>query len=338
MPAKGKSIVKLDSNEVIEYYNSHSKKFTCKHFGASWNRILKILRDNSITLHTRSENLKLSIYEMSDGDIESYYNNRNKKFQETISNSDNFKTNRTDKIKATKEERYGEHYNSIIGFKGVQTKKERYGSADMFHCEKANKTKLELYNDINYNNREKCAQTKLENWGDSNYNNREKMKLTKLENWGDSSYVNPEKGVQTKRDKYEVWPGTGRTLYVYNNIEFDSLPELALYLYAIAHNEPIEREPIRLEYTFNNKLYCCYPDFKYKDELVEIKGPHLIDEFGCLINPFNKDDIYEGGRLRVKTDTLLSNNVRFILLEEYNYYVNWFNEHYDVNSFRKENN
>ena len=119
---------------------------------------------------------------MSDGDIESYYNNRNKKFQETISNSDNFKTNRTDKIKATKEERYGEHYNSIIGFKGVQTKKERYGSADMFHCEKANKTKLELYNDINYNNREKCAQTKLENWGDSNYNNREKMKLTKLEN------------------------------------------------------------------------------------------------------------------------------------------------------------
>ena len=43
------------------------------------------------------------------------------------------------------------------------------------------------------------------------------MKQTKLNNWGDSSYVNPEKGVQTKRDKYEVWPGAGRTLYVYNN-------------------------------------------------------------------------------------------------------------------------
>lgn len=338
MPAKGKSIVKLIPEEVISYYSNHSKTFTQKHFGASWPRIEKILIDNGIKLHTKGENQKLSIKEMSGGDTKTYYENKKKKFQNTISSSDNFKENRTNKIKATKKEKYGENYNSIINQKAADTRREKYGTADMFHSEKANQTKLEKYDDINYNNRKKCAETKLKNFGDPNYNNREKCAETKLNNWGNATYVNPQKMIATKREKYDIWPGAGKTIYYDNGVEFDSLPELALWRYAKDHNEEIVRTPIRFKYECCGKEHYCYPDFLYKGELIEIKGPHLINSEGILTNPYfiGEGRELEDERLRLKTETLLNNNVRFMLCDEYIYYVDWFNQHYDKNTFKIE--
>ena len=54
-----------------------------------------------------------------------------------------------------------------------------------------------------------------------------------------------------------------RKRYVYQEIYFDSSWELALYIYAIDHNEEIVREPLRFEYYYDNKVFYYYPDFLY---------------------------------------------------------------------------
>jgi hypothetical protein len=71
-----------------------------------------------------------------------------------------------------------------------------------------------------------------------------------------------------------------RKLYYYDNYYFDSLPELALYLYAKANNEEITRLPCKFSYKVEGKKYNYHPDFKYKGKLIEIKGDQFLAEDG----------------------------------------------------------
>jgi len=66
--------------------------------------------------------------------------------------------------------------------------------------------------------------------------------------------------------------------YYVENQYFDSLPELALYLYAKDHNENIIRLPIKFEYKFKNKKHYYFPDFEYKGELIELKNNYLYNK------------------------------------------------------------
>ena len=95
--------------------------------------------------------------------------------------------------------------------------------------------------------------------------------------------------------------------YIYENQTFDSSWELALWIYAEDHNELIEREPVCIEYEFEGKVHKYFPDFRYKGELLEIKGSQFFDQDGFLQNPFDHtlDPI-----LRVKQIEMTRNDVK----------------------------
>ena len=64
-----------------------------------------------------------------------------------------------------------------------------------------------------------------------------------------------------------------RAHYKYNNINFDSLPELCFYLEY--EDKGIERNSTKLKFTYLNKEHITIPDFKINNILYEIKGDHF---------------------------------------------------------------
>lgn len=71
--------------------------------------------------------------------------------------------------------------------------------------------------------------------------------------------------------------------YKYNNIIFDSSWELAVFIYCIDYNIPIERVPTIFEYiNSKGKKSYYFPDFMINNQIIEIKGPQFLDEKGNL--------------------------------------------------------
>ena len=141
---------------------------------------------------------------------------------------------------------------------------------------------------------------------------------------------NIEKSKQTFLRKYGM-EHSPKNIYFIDNNYFDSLPEVALYMYAKEHNEPIIREPCKLEYTYNNKKYYCYPDFLYNNTLIEIKGPQFVKADGTWQNPFNHklDDLSEA-----KHQCLLEHDVKILYANDYQIYIDWFQKMgYNKNNF-----
>ena len=175
---------------------------------------------------------------------------------------------------------------------------------------------------------------------------KEKIKKTCLEKYGAEYYsqsldyhnkVNYDsmvkKNKETQFNKYGCWYNqtlmaakTRNHFYSYDNEKFDSLPELALWVYAKDHNEEIEREPVRLEYKIDNKIYYYLPDFRYNGELIEIKGDHFFDNEGKLICPYgnNRDNIELNKKLLAKQKCMIDNNVKIFKKLEYQKYVDYY--------------
>ncbi len=107
----------------------------------------------------------------------------------------------------------------------------------------------------------------------------------------------------------------------YNGVYFDSIWELNVYKYCIKNNISIIREPISIEYIFNNKTLSAYPDFLIKNTLVEIKGNQFVKQDGTWINPYAKED---SGAMEAKHQALLKANVKI-----------WYEK--DVNDFLSRN-
>lgn len=101
--------------------------------------------------------------------------------------------------------------------------------------------------------------------------------------------------------------------YTCDNLLFDSFPELCIYLFAKENGWSIEREPIALQYTFNNTVHKYFPDFLINGELWEIKGKIYYDK---MLLP----DTIDSAKLQCIKD----NNVKLILEEDYLKYTNWF--------------
>ncbi len=102
---------------------------------------------------------------------------------------------------------------------------------------------------------------------------QKKIKETNLKKYG------VENQFQRSDFRYRAWKR-----YLYQGVSFDSSWELALWIYAKDHNEKIIREPIQYCYLVNGKKHYYTPDFLYKNKLIEIKGSHLIDKNGELID------------------------------------------------------
>ena len=140
-----------------------------------------------------------------------------------------------------------------------------------------------------------------------------------------------KKGKQTCMDKYGVsnWLLTTegikqrKSRYLYDNTKFDSSWELALYIYAIDHNEDIVREPVTLEYYVDNELHYYVPDFSYKGQLIEIKGDHLIKD-GKLNNVYKKSSYKDVAKQRCLDD----NNVKIFQRQDIQFALDYIKEKY----------
>lgn len=67
-----------------------------------------------------------------------------------------------------------------------------------------------------------------------------------------------------------------RKQYKYDNLYFNSSWELAVYIWHADNNIDIVREPCRFEYYIKGSKHYYYPDFKIKDQIIEIKPNYVL--------------------------------------------------------------
>ena len=204
-------------------------------------------------------------------------------------------------------------YKIICAYNIHKSKEEKF----MTDC----KGKEEKYGDPFYNNSKQISISYKNTYSKNGEDIIKKRKATKLEKYGDENYTGEGGFYHCKYDD--------------NDVSFDSLPELALWKYAIDHDEDIEREPVVLKFEFNGVSHTYKPDFKYNGELIEIKGDHMVNKDGILFDVWSNhknDDFY-----KAKYDCAIRNGVRFILSEGYNKFLDYFNSKYNKEDFiRKE--
>lgn len=120
-----------------------------------------------------------------------------------------------------------------------------------------------------------------------------------------------------------------RGYYKYDNVLFDSKPELAFYVYCKDAKLPIKRNTsFKLDFLFENKIIGYYPDFEINGEYFEIKGKQFLKEDGTWQNPFDhsQDELYEA-----KHQCALRNNVH--LIYNYDMYLQYMKEIYGSEFF-----
>lgn len=162
-------------------------------------------------------------------------------------------------------------------------------------------------------------------------------KQNSLKKWGvEYPTQNPEvyqKIENTFRERY----GSNHPnfCFEYDNQMFDSSWELVVWIYAQDHNESIKREPTTIEYEYEGVLHRYYPDFNYKGQLIEVKGPQFFEN-GKLINPFDRslDSLYE-----VKYKAALDGGVSFWHYEDVKPFLDYVEQTYTkdyINLFSKK--
>ena len=159
-----------------------------------------------------------------------------------------------------------------------------------------------------------------------------KTKQTNLEKYGVEYTFQVDKfrakSKKTWLKKYGV-AFAPRKLYHYKNLYFDSLPELALFLYAEANNETITRLPIEFSYVVEGKTYKYQPDFEYQGRLLELKGNQFLAADGTCHNPY--DHSFDS-RMEAKHQCALQHGVEIWYQEDYKFYLDWFSQ----NGYKKE--
>lgn len=252
-----------------------------------------------------------------------------------------------EKIKATNLERYGsEHYSSteaakiqlsqtwhnksqdeinMIRAKSKQTSLERYGVDSPAKAEsvkqKIKATNLERYGLTSVlADKEKMKVAVIEKYGVENVFQseeiKEKIKQSMVANYGVEHFFQSE--LNMSRSVYKK--------YIVDNEYFDSLPELAVWLYMKEHNIDIQRNTSAFSYSFDKCDHVCFPDFIIAGKLIEIKGDHLF-----------KKMLIENTIENAKYRCLLENNVEVWTSAKYNKYLNWFNKKgYDKNDFKRK--
>lgn len=109
--------------------------------------------------------------------------------------------------------------------------------------------------------------------------------------------------------------------YKYDDIKFDSFPELCYYCWLKSRQIEFTYKPkIRLVYTYANKIHYYKPDFIINGKIVEIKGDQFFKSDGTMQNPFNHklDPLYEA-----KHQCMLANNVKILKSKDYQKYIDW---------------
>ena len=128
----------------------------------------------------------------------------------------------------------------------------------------------------------------------------------------------------------EVFKRCKRKIH-FDNVSFDSFPELAFYVWLKDHDIKFEYQPnMSFKYECKGLMHTYYPDFFLvdTDEIIEIKTRSSFenkDVNGKMICIFDRslDDIAEA-----KHQCMLANNVTLLVEEDYMQYVDYFNKKY----------
>ena len=176
---------------------------------------------------------------------------------------------------------------------------------------------------------QKTKDTCKEKYGATSYfaseDGKEKIKQTFLKKYGAENPSQVYEIQSKKLKRYKFSDGT----------YFDSSWELAIWIYAKDHNEDIEREPCCFEYEFGGKKHFVYPDFKYKGQIIEVKGDQFFQEDGTLRKYF-KDHATD--QMYAKFNCELKNNVVFWKIQQIRPYLDYVNKQYGRNYLQQFRN
>ena len=204
---------------------------------------------------------------------------------------------------------------------------------------KANITiELNKKNNSNYESDilEKRKQTLLERYGvDHNFKIPEVIEHRKQYFLDKFGFENPAKNEQViGKEKHTIqsrteseWHRINKLRskkYKYDNILFDSWPEVCMYIYLRDNAiEFIYKPEVYFEYLYDGTIHKYFPDFLVEDTLIELKGDHFFedkDPSKRMICPFNRDndDLYEAKHLCMK-----QHNVEILTGKNYNVFTDY---------------
>lgn len=288
------------------------------------------------------------------------YNNQEKHEQTCLEKYGSKTYNNRQWAKNTCLEKYGCEFpmqNKEIFQKKTQTNLEKYGCENPMHnkeiTDKRKQFFLEKYGVENMFQskeiQEKARKTFFEKYGSEVIFElpeiKSKIRKTKLERYGSETYVNLEKAKQTNLERYGVeYTSQNRdirlkqqTRYMYNNIHFDSSPEIALYIYLKDNHIDFEYQPdVSFEYlNEDSNIHYYFPDFRIEDKFYEIKGDQFFDENNKMINPYDRsqDILYES-----KQKCMIDNNIIILRSKDYQKYLDYISEKYGKNYLKQFKN
>ena len=127
--------------------------------------------------------------------------------------------------------------------------------------------------------------------------------------------------------------------YTYDNMHFDSLPEIAMYVWLKDNNKQFEYQPdVKFEFVHDNVTHFYHPDFKIGDELYELKGCQFFKNkdvsTDVMVNPYDHslDALYEA-----KHQCMLKNCVKILSDNDYKVYLDYLKQKFtpeQIKSFR----
>lgn len=241
------------------------------------------------------------------------------------------------RVRQTNIDRYGEDYYKQRWQKARETMQQRYGDTcamriDRFR-KKSRRTCLERYGcEYSFqsdNNKQKSKNTNLQKYGVDSYTKTLKRRKEISDHWkqmSDDLYKKRCQGISQGKKKH--WSSVSEeykkqfvqklhTRYEFLGEFFDSSWELALWIYAKDHNEKIEREPVRLDYVFENTVHHYYPDFRYRGQIIELKNDYLLEKM-------NIPDTIDNGKLKC----LQEHNILIWNLQEIQFALDYVNQTY----------
>lgn len=343
--AMAKKIIlsETDIENIIKDYTENKQSLSSigKKFNKSYLIIKQILIDNGIILRTKEEDLKLRIERYEATCLETYgvtnvSQNTIIKIKKEMTCLANYGVTNPlqdstirDKAKKTCVSKYGVDNPS----KAVAVKQKKINKVKLINESCTNVFQLE---DIKF----KIKQTLTDKYGVDNPQKclviKAKTQATNLDKYGYTCCLLNEdiksKSITTNLNKYGVeyfsqtkdFHSKSIKRYKYDNEVFDSLPELALWIYAKDNQIAIERLPLKYEYLFENKVHYYFPDFRYDGKIIEIKNDYLykqMQKVGTIAN--------------AKLECMLKNNVEIWLPKNYLFAVNYCIKKYGKNFKQK---
>ena len=208
-------------------------------------------------------------------------------------------------------EKYGETH--IARVKSITAKKQatmiqRYGCVNPSHNKEINKKKSKTWKSHQEKNLNAIKKGMLGKYGVDNASKIESVRWRKSRAFRNSSRKFKAKNSHAiYRPDYHY-----KSIYIYNNLKFDSSWELAFYIYCIDNNNNIIRETCFFTYNCNGTDYSYFPDFRVDGSLVEIKGLQFFENRnpnGRMINPFDRslDEKFEA-----KHQCMIKNGIQII--------------------------